>query len=196
LNLIAAVLTLLRNAVPFLGVALQEWAAPAALLLYLGENIVLAVLAATFVRLRAPREEVIEGERKSRRESLRTFGLLAGGFTFGSAVITTFVVLAREEYEVDTKQLLGALGAMIVLQLIAFATNLSRARTVTLAQCETMLVGIIGRVVLVAFAVWAGLLAAIFIGPVFVIPFMLLKALVDLSQLRPEVLKRRLLRAV
>lgn len=194
--IVSALLALARNAIPFLGVLIQDWAAPSALLLYLGENCTLSLLGALFVRLRASKDEVIDGERKTRREVLQVFALISGPFTFGAAAITSVVLLARSEYVIQWDELLAAFMTMIVLQLMAFATNMARNREVTLAASETMLTGILLRVFLLAFAVWAGLLLAIFITPVFVVPFMILKTIVDLTQLRPESLKRRLLRAV
>jgi hypothetical protein len=195
-QLIAALLTLARNAVPMAGLLVRDWAAPGALLLYLGENVVLVLLAAWTVRLVAPVEEVIDGERKSRRDSIRTFALIAAPFTLGAAAITAGVLFVRSDYAVNVRELLAGLAAMAVLQLIAFASNIRRLRGVSLAESEAMLVSVLGRVFLLAFAVWAGLIAALFVSFAFVVPFMLLKTLVDLWQLRPESLKRRLVRAV
>ena len=196
IHLIATLLTLARNAVPVAGVLLRDWAAPGALLLYLGENLVLVLLAMWTVRLVAPTEEVIEGERKTRRDALRTFALIAAPFTFGAAVITAGVLFVRSDYAFDVRELLAGLATIAVLQLLAFASNVRRLRGVSLAACESMLVSILGRVFILAFAVWAGLLAALFVSSAFVVPFMLIKTLIDLWNLRPESLKRRLLRAV
>lgn len=195
-QLIATLLTLARNAVPLAGVLLRDWAAPGALLLYLGENVVLVLLAAWTVRLVAPVEEVIDGERKTRREAIRTFALIAAPFTFGAAAITAGVLFVRSDYAVDARELLTGLATMAVLQLLAFASNVRRLRGVSLAESESMLVSVLGRVFLLAFAVWAGLILALFVSSAFVVPFMLLKTAIDLWQLRPESLKRRLVRAV
>lgn len=193
---IAALMTLARNAVPLAGVLLRDWAAPGALLLYLGENVILVLLAACTVRLVAPTDEVIEGERKTRRDALRTFALIAAPFTFGAAAITAGVLFIRSDYAFDVRELLAGLATMAVLQLLAFASNIRRLRGVSLAESETMLVSVLGRVFLLAFAVWAGLIVALFVSSAFVVPFMLLKTLIDLWNLRPESLKRRLVRAM
>jgi hypothetical protein len=184
-RVLAALLSLAKNAVPALGVLLRDWAAPGALLLYLGENIVLALLAALTARIAGP---------PGHGSSLRTFFLIATPFTFGAAVLTGAVLVIRaDKYTLAPRELLGGLALMVVFQLIGFAANLRRVRGITLPECEELLVGVLGRVFLLAFAVWAGLLLALFVTTAFVIPFMLLKTIVDLGSLRPDALKRRLL---
>jgi hypothetical protein len=185
---LAALLSLAKNAVPALGVLLRDWAAPGALLLYLGENIVLALLAALTVRLAGP---------PGHGNSLRTFFLIAAPFTFGAAILTAAVlVIQADAYTLAPRELLGGLALMVTFQLIGFAANLRRVRGITLAECENLLVGVLGRVFLLALAVWAGLLLAFFVTTAFVIPFMILKTIVDLGSLRPDAMKRRLLQGV
>jgi hypothetical protein len=195
-RIVAALLSLAKNAVPAFGVLVRDWAPPGALLLYLGENIVLVLLGALTVLLVAPKEEVIEGKLKTRRESLSTFFLIAAPFTFGAAVFTLFVFYIRDEYTIRPAELTAAFGTMLALQLLGFATSLVRLRGITLAECEHLLVNVLGRVFLLAFAVWAGLLLAFFVSSAFVIPFMILKTIVDLGSLRPETLKRRVMQGV
>ena len=185
---LAALLSLAKNAVPALGVVLRDWAAPGALLLYLGENIVLALLAALAVRIAGP---------AGNRQSLQTFFLIAAPFTFGSAIFTGAVLLIRaDEYTLQPRELLGGLALMVVFQLIAFAANLRRVRGSTLPECEELLVSVLGRIFLLALAVWAGLVLAFFVTTAFVIPLMILKTIVDLGSLRPDAVKRRLLQGV
>jgi Family of unknown function (DUF6498) len=182
-GVIALVLSLLKNAVPALGVFLRDWAAPGALLLYLGENVVLAFLGALTVRLAGPRGET--------GKSLQTFFLIAAPFTFSAAVFTAAVILIRDEYTFAPRELAAGFASMVVIQLIAFALNLRAARGITIAECESLLVGILGRIFLLALAVWIGLALAFFVSTAFVIPFMILKTIVDLGSLRPSQLRRR-----
>lgn len=195
-RLVAALLSLAKNAVPAFGVFAREWAPPNALLLYLGENVVLVLLAALTVRMFAPAEDVIDGKAKTRRESLNTFFLVAAPFTFGAAVFTFAVLLMRDEYTVAPRELLTGLAVMLVFQLIGFGASVRRMRGLTLAHGETMLVDVLGRVFLLAFAVWIGLVLAFFISSAFVIPFMILKTIIDLGSLRPSAWKRRVLQGV
>lgn len=195
-RLLAALLSIARNAVPAVGLLLQQWAAPGALLLYLGENIVLVLLAALTVRLVAPSSETIEGKLKTRRDSLRTFFLIAAPFTFGAAIFTGAVLLIRREYTVDVRELAAGLAMMVVFQLLGFATGLRHLRGITLAQSENLLVAVLGRVFLLALAVWIGLAVAFLFTSAFVIPFMILKTLVDLGSLRETALKPRVLQGV
>ena len=191
-RLIAALLALARNAVPAFGVFVRDWAVADALLLYLGENIVLALLTALTVRLLAPESEAIDGRIKSRSESLSTFFLVAVPFTFGAAVFTIFVVAIRDEYTIRPGELATGLAVMVLFQLISFAVGLHRLRGTTLAEFENLLVSVLGRVFLLAFAVWAGLFLAFFFSTAFVIPFMVLKTIVDLGELNPTTLRKRL----
>ena len=185
--LLAILLSLLKNAVPALGVLVRDWAPPGALLLYLGENIVLALLTALSVRIAGPRGET--------GKSLRTFFLIAAPFTFGAAVMTFAVMLIRDEYRIHPRELAVAFAMMLAFQLIAFATNLRRLRGITLKESEDLLVGVLGRIFLLALCVWLGLAIAFVFTSAFVVPFMVLKTIIDLWSLRPEGLKRRVMRA-
>ncbi len=191
-RIVAALLSIAKNGVPALGILLRDWAAPSALLLYLGENIVLALLGALTVLLVAPKSEVIEGKLKSRRESLQTFFLIAAPFTFGAAVITLAVIVIRTEYAIDARELATGFALMLLFQAIGFFVGLRQMRGITLADSENMLVSILGRIFLLALAVWIGLILAFFVSSAFVIPFMILKTIVDLGSLRSDAIKRRL----
>jgi hypothetical protein len=187
--------TLARNALPPALVLGLCWDASTAMILYLGENVVAVLLAALTVRLLAPASEVIDGQAKARTESLRTFFLVAGPFSFGAAVIATVVIGSRSEYTLDAKQLTTGLLLMAASQVVGFFTNLRRSSRPTLAEGEQLLVGILGRVFLLAFTVWAGIAVVIFLGGGFFLTFVALKTIIDLTRLRPEALKRRLLAA-
>lgn len=192
-RIVTVILSIAKNGVPALGVLLREWAAPSAMLLYLGENIVMVLLGALSVLLVAPQSEVIGGKLKTRRESLSTFFLIAAPFTFGAAVITLAVIVIRTEYAVDARELMTGFALMLVFQIIGFAIGVRQMRGITLAESENMLVTILGRVFLLAFAVWIGLAIAFFVSSAFMIPFMLLKTIADLGSLRSDAAKRRVL---
>ena len=192
-RIVAALLSIAKNGVPAFGVLLRDWAAPGALLLYLGENIVLALLGALTVLLVAPPSEIIEGKVKTRGESLRTFFLIAAPFTFGAAVMTLAVIAIRTEYTINARELATGFGLMLLFQVIGFAVGLRQMRGITLAESENMLVSILGRIFLLALAVWIGLAIAFVFSSAFVIPFMVLKTIVDLGSLRSDMAKRRLL---
>lgn len=175
LRLVASIFTLAKNAVPALGILVREWAAPSALLLYLGENIVLILLGALAMRFFGP---------NGIREKLGTFFLIATPFTFGAAAFTTAVLVIRnDDYLIRPRELLTGLAMMLGFQLLLFATDLSRVRELNLPDAENYLSDILGRVFLLAFAVWAGLLLAFFVNSAFVIPFIVLKTIVDVGSL-------------
>src|SRR5688572_28706696 len=112
LRLLASIFTLAKNAVPALGIVLREWAAPSALLLYLGENIVMILLAAAIMRFLGP-----EGVR----HKIGTFFLIATPFTFGAAAFTTAVLVIRQDdYVIQPRELLTGLAVMLVFQILLF----------------------------------------------------------------------------
>ena len=191
-SLIALLSTLSKNAVPAAGFLTRDWEASNAILLYLGENVVAVMLAALTVHFLAPVSENIDGETRTRRDALRTFLLVAGPFTFGAAVITVAVMAAHGGLAVRLRELLAGLLIMLTFQLFGFAMNLGRRGT-TLRDSENMLVGVLGRVFLLAFAVWAGIFFSIVFPDKFIVPFIALKTLADLWRLRPDALRRRAL---
>jgi Family of unknown function (DUF6498) len=131
------------------------------------------------------------------REKLRTFFLVAIPFTFGAAVLTGAVLLIRDDdYVLRPRELFSGLAVMLVFQLVIFLTDLRRLRGINLPDAETYLTGALGRVFLLAFAVWAGLLLAFFVNSAFVIPFIVLKTIVDVGGLWSSgaQLKQRLVR--
>lgn len=166
-----------RNSIPAALVVLRDWNAANAMLLYLGENIASVFLTWLTIRF----TPLGAAERKN---LLSTFLLVAVPFTFGAALIGAFVVHVRTEYTVDPRELSAGLALMLAFQLIAFVANLRRARTATLQEAETMATDVLGRVFLLAFAIWAGIFCVIFFSGAFFLPFALLKAVVDLGSLR------------
>jgi hypothetical protein len=190
-RIIEAVLALVKNFIPAAGVLVRDWAPAEAMLPYLGENVVLVLLAALLVRVVAPASEVIDGRAKSRGDSLKTFFVVAVPFTVAAAVFSLFVFFVQPGFALATRELLAAFGMMAVVQCIGFARDRHRLRGISLKAAEDLLVGVLGRVFLLALAVLIGVWLAFAWTTAFVLPFMLLKTIVDLWSLRPEALKPR-----
>ncbi|HJQ40827.1 MAG TPA: DUF6498-containing protein [Thermoanaerobaculia bacterium] len=184
--MLRALLSLAKNSVPALGVLARGWAAPDAMLLYLGENLVLIALAALLIRILAP----------NARKSIGTFLLVAVPFTFGAAVFTIFVLIVRVDVAFNPRELLLGFALMLVFQLFAFVRDLRRLRGISVPDSENLLVGVLGRVFLLAFAVWAGILLALFVARAFILPFIVLKSIVDLWSLRELATKQRAMMSV
>ena len=184
-RLIAAIIsTLGKNLVPAAGFVARDWAPFKPMLLYLGENIVAVLLAALAFRM-----AVAEG--KNRSDALRTFFLIAAPFTFGAALITSFIAFIRG-VRIDQELMVGFV-LMLFFQLVGFNVDLQRLRGATQEESEGMLTGVLGRVFLLAFAVWAGIFAVILLGNAFVLPFIVLKTIADLWRIRPDALKRKIM---
>lgn len=181
-----------RNAVPFAAVFAWDWQPINALWLYLGENVVAMILGALAFWIVSPPDGVIERETVTRGDVLKGFLLVAGGFTLVTAVIAAVAIGAREEFFVNVPELLRALGMMFLFQIAGFTVHLGRPKA-SLTEANQLLEKTVGRVVLLAFAVWLGLLLGFVFAPAFVIPFMVMKAIADLWGVRPEALKRRVM---
>ena len=184
--MLRALLSLAKNSVPAAGVLAFGWPPPDAMLLYLGENIVLITLAALLIRILAP----------DARKSIGTFFLIAVPFTFGAAVFTIFVLVVRTEFVFRPRELLLGFGLMLVFQLFSFIRDLRRLRGISVPDSENLLVGVLGRVFLLALAVWAGIMLAIFVARAFILPFIILKTIVDLWSLRELATKQRAMMSV
>lgn len=195
-TLIAWASTLGRNAVPAAALVGRDAVPANAFLLYFGENVVLALAAILAVRLFAPKEGVVEGRPKGRREAIQEFLLGAVPFSFGAAVIGGFVIWIRPEYVVDGRELLISFGAMLLFQFAGFGADFAGRRTMTLQEGAELLLSVLLRVFLLAFAVLFGLWLAFFVAKGFLIPFAILKTIVDLWRIRPEALRRRRLASV
>jgi hypothetical protein len=106
-------------------------------------------------------------------------------------VFSLFVFFVQPGFALATRELLAAFGMMAVVQCIGFARDRHRLRGISLKAAEDLLVGVLGRVFLLALAVLIGVWLAFAWTTAFVLPFMLLKTIVDLWSLRPEALKPR-----
>lgn len=163
------------------------------MLLYLAENIVICLLAALTVRLLVSTHDEPEGAVKTRSGALKTYFMIAGGFTFTALVITVGVVMVNAQHAPRWNELATGLALMAAFQVIGFIWTLRTTRSMTLYEGENLLASTLGRVFLLAFGVWAGLFL-FFVFRSFFIPFVILKTIADLWSLQPALLKRRLAR--
>lgn len=160
------------NAVPAAGFFAAGWSPELTMLLYLCENVTMALLTALRVRILSPSEP-------KRRELLTSFLMVSLGFTFVSAVFAGFFIFAILDGHVQSESLLFGLAGIAAFQLFGFIYDLFALRPLPLARAEKLLEQSLGRVLLLAGSVFIGVIAAFFVDDWFVLPFIVLKTLND-----------------
>jgi Family of unknown function (DUF6498) len=171
------------NAVPVLGYFGAGWSAELTMLVYLCENIVIALLAAIKVRLVAPREgKGQDGKVVRRGEMLGAFLLVAFAFTCGSGFFLLFFVFAVLEPQLDREQFIQGLTGIAVFQTFGFFYDVIAMRNSTrMPEAEKVLEHAVGRIFLLCLCVFTGAGLAFFVERWFVAPFVVLKSVVDIG---------------
>ena len=169
-----------RNAVVIAGVATSTWSAPAAMVLYLIENVIAVVLAGIRVRVQTPPD--------GRSKVLSTYWMIAGGFTVVEAVFVLFFVLHVLDEPLTFRRMAEGAGAIAVFEVIGFLITLAVREPLSLHDAEhRVLMQPLGRVSLLFFAVFIGVFGAGFVHDKwFGYPFIGLKAAVDIGSLIPR----------
>ena len=85
----------------------------------------------------------------------------------------------------------AGLAGILVFQLFELVADLILWRRLSLAQAETLLLQSLRRAFVLYFGVFIGLCGAAYAGSWFVVPFMVLKTLMDLGTQVEYFLKRR-----
>jgi hypothetical protein len=201
------------NAVPALGVFAGGWPAETAMLVYLLETLTMIALSALRVRLLAPAREETAGEPspllagvtatpvgatslmgnkpRDRRQILEGFLVVSFGFAGVSGVFIAVFLLLILKAPIAGSDVAAGLAAILVFQLFELVADLILWRRLSLAQSETLLLQSLRRAFVLYFGVFAGLCGAAYAGSWFVIPFIVLKTLMDLGTQVEYFLKRR-----
>lgn len=162
------------NAVPAAGFFAAGWSPELTMLLFLCENVTNALLTALRVRILSPPE-------RKRRELLTSFLMVSLGFTGVSAVFATFFIFAILDSTVRSEMLLFGLAGIAAFQLFGFIYDLVTLRPLPLPHAEKLLEQSLGRVLLLAGSVFIGVVAALWVDDWFVVPFIVLKTIVDVA---------------
>ena len=170
------------NAVPAAGFFLADWSTATTMFVYLLEN--LALIALTAARL-----WWLAGQRG---ELLQGFLVTALGFSAGAAVFMGGLLLMIFRVPVSPAQLLAGLAGTALFQLIGFGADLIFARGATREVADGWVRQALGRVFLLYLAVFLGVFAALFGAQRgFLIPFIVLKATVDVGGPIEAMIRRR-----
>ena len=151
-----------------------------AMLLYLCENLFAIVISAMVVYFLAPAAESGEGPR-TRSDTIVNF-VVAGGFTtvVTGILLTAFIFLVlKASFSVEV--FVTSLIWMVGFQIFEFAGAAVMISPLSLKRAETFLNRTLLRVILLMLCVLFGVFCAAWIDAWFVIPFIVLKTLVDLG---------------
>ncbi len=179
----AAILTALGvNAVPAAGFFLADWSAATTMFVYLLEN--LALVALTAARL-----WWLAGERG---ETFQGFLITGLGFSAGAAVFMAGMLLLIFKIPLSAAQLIAGLAGTGLFLLLGLVADIIFARGAPRAQAEAWVRHALGRVFLLYLAVFMGMVGALFGAQAgFLMPFIGLKALVDVGEPIEALIRRR-----
>lgn len=173
------------NAVPVVGLVWGNWPLPTAMVVYLAEALLVVACTALRLRLLGPeRWKTPDGKLQSRAEQIQGFLTLGGAFWAGAGVFLIAITVKARMLDLDlTMRALGpALLWLAAIQLLGIVADLLILRRVAQEQAETWIAQGLGRVFLIYLAVFAGVFLAIFFQAAwFVVPFMVLKLIVDVG---------------
>jgi hypothetical protein len=203
LRLIAALAANLGiNAIPAGLVLLGGNSAATAMVLYFLENLVSILLAAARVRILAPAndeayadmgydnvETSVDGVVRSQKTILRTrrvlitdFVSLALIFSLGTGIFLGAFLFLILHVEIPGSVILAGMEGIMAFQLFNFVSDLVLLGPLTPAHADILLQQSMGRVALIYFAVFVGVILAAIVGnSSFVLPFAALKTVADLA---------------
>lgn len=181
LNAITNILTGLGvNIVPAAAVFVTG-TAEAAMLIYFLENLMVVLLATTLVWIKAPARDESSRAHRTRKSLLQTYLMVALGFTLVNGVFIAAILFLFSGVTIPRSVILWGIAFAAFFQLVAFLADLVWMDPLTLDMAGTVLEKSLGRVFLLHLAVFIGVIVAAFFRQWFVVPFIVLKTIVDVG---------------
>ena len=198
---VSAAAALCINAIP-VGIVLGWGRSFAtALVLYFIETWLGILLTVALLYLRAPAEDPAYAETelnamtvtvngvpqrrnptRSRAELVRWFLIFALAFGGVPAIFLAFWIFGVAHVPLSWSAVASGITGMLAFQAVNFISQLFAFRSMTPAAAKALINQGMGRVGVIYLAVFAGMLLALFFSPWwFIIPFAILKTLVDVS---------------
>lgn len=159
----------------------RDFSGENAMILYALENILAIIFAAIFVLLFAPRKEQAK-KLVTRKEILQGYLVASIGLSLGSGIFLfafIFLILKAEIFWLTIFSALIWIFGFLILEFIADAIML---RPLSLAKAQIFLNRSLGRVVLLFLCVFIGIFVALFADKWFIVPFVILKTIVDIGE--------------
>lgn len=171
------------NVVPLLLWLFEDYSAETIMILYALENVVALLLAVLCVLFLAPTEERKESSKPRVRSKIIIDFLLMGlGLTLGSGIFLSFFIFAILKADVTLSAIGFGLLSIAAFQLFEFFSNLYLLRPLSLAESETLLTRGLGRIAFLFISVFIGIFLAAFADNWFVLPFIILKTIIDIAE--------------
>ena len=199
-KIISFITALGRNAIPIGVVMFGGSSVQTAMTLYFLETLVAIILAAIFVRLRAPAEDpgyasissthskiISNGhvsyryQTGSRRTLIQNFLLVSLAFSIIPGIFMVFFVFLILHADVSYATITSGLAGIAAFQVVNFITEFFVFGVLTPESASNFLNQSMGRSALIYFSVFAGMILAVFARSWFLIPFAALKTIADVS---------------
>jgi len=197
--LISLISVLGINFIPFEMWLYREFSGQSAMFFYALENVVAIGLATIFVMLLAPTQEenpdyhrkaeilteypafpVVKVRRK--KEILQGYLVFSIGFSLAATFFLSVFIFLILKINIQFQAIMTALISIFGLQVLEFVGDFLMLRPLTLTQTEVFLKRSMGRVALLFLSVFVGFFLALVVDKWFVVPFILLKTLVDIGE--------------
>jgi hypothetical protein len=197
--LISLVSVLAINFIPLEMWLYRDFSSESAMIFYALENIIAIALAAVFVLLFAPVEEVNpDYHRKAeilkehpafevvsirrKKDILTQYLVFSVAFSIGAIIFMLVFIFLILKTQIQFAAVTTALWWILGFQILEFFGDFLMLRPLTLAQTEVFLKRSMGRVALLFLSVFIGIFLAFWVQKWFVIPFIALKTMADIGE--------------
>jgi Family of unknown function (DUF6498) len=170
------------NVVPLTLWLFEDYSAETTMVLYALESIAAVILAVLCVLLLAPVTEKSDtGKTRNRGKIITDFLLMAGVFTIVLLVfLFSFIFLVLKAHISPSEIKFGML-CIAAFQFFEFFSNLFLLRPLSLKEGEILLTQSFGGLVVLHISILTGVFLAAFVNEWFVVPFIVLKTIVDVA---------------
>lgn len=169
--------------VPAGGFLLWGWSPATVMVLYLLETLVGVLLTAARVKWLAPKDTIPgAGSLLGDQHPLQGYLIISLGLSLACAVFMTMFLFALPRASLDTGAIKTGMQAILLFQCVGFVADLVWLRRWGANQVDNLLTASLGRVALLYFAVFSGVILAAAALNWFLWPFVVLKTVADLEQ--------------
>lgn len=151
------------------------------MIVYAIESLIALLIGIFFVFLFAPVRDD-SSKLKTRKEVFKLYLTLGLGFTLAAGIFIAAFVFLVLKAKVDFQSIQTAILWIFGFQIVLFAADMSMLRPLNLLQAQLYLNRSLGRIFFLFLCVFIGLFVALFADKFFVLPFIILKTLIDIGE--------------
>ncbi|MGD9587307.1 MAG: hypothetical protein AB7Q37_08830 [Pyrinomonadaceae bacterium] len=161
----------------------EDYPPESAMMIYALESAAAIILAILCVLLISPSYDPGGSPRyKRRRKLIADFSIIAFGFLAAAIIFLSLFLILVLRASFDMGQIAFGFGLVSVFLIAEFISNTVTLRPLPLKKAENLLSRSMGKAALLFLAVFIGLFLAGMVNEWFVIPFVILKAMVDIGE--------------